>query len=105
MSLIEQIDIDKAKELIDQGGVTIVDVRDPDKYEVSHIAGAVSITDESVEEFLTTTDKTIPVICYCNHGIASREAADVLGEKGFETVYSMKGGFEEWRVVHPVTEE
>ena len=38
-----------------------------------------------------------PVLVYCYHGISSQNAAAFLIERGFETVYSLDGGFEAWR--------
>ena len=102
MDSFEQIDIHKAKELMDKGGVNIVDIRDTDSYEESHIKDAVSLTDSNVEEFVGKADKKKSLICYCFMGNSSQGAAQYFKENGFETVYSVIGGFEEWRSNYPV---
>ena len=98
---IKQIDIHKAQELIKSRGITIVDIRDDDSYTEAHIAQAILVNDENVEEFATKADKTKPLICYCYHGISSQGAAQFFKQKGFQEVYSIEGGFEEWRNVYP----
>jgi thiosulfate sulfurtransferase len=98
---LEQIDIHKAKTLIEQGEITIVDVRDPSSFIEAHIDGAISLTDQNIENFLNKTDKKKPVLCYCYHGFSSQNAATYFLSNGFEKVYSMDGGFEEWRTTYP----
>ncbi len=96
----EQIDIHRAKESIGQGSVTIVDIRDPDSFKEAHIAGALSVNDSNIEEFLKTADKHNPLICYCYHGNSSQGAAEYFAQNGFEKVYSIEGGFELWRTCY-----
>ena len=95
------MDIHEAKKIIDGGNVTIIDVRDPSSYEGAHIAGAVLISDQNIENFIQDTDKEKPLICYCYHGISSLNAASFFMENGFKIVHSVDGGFEEWRTVYP----
>ncbi|OGX23904.1 MAG: hypothetical protein A2787_05290 [Omnitrophica WOR_2 bacterium RIFCSPHIGHO2_01_FULL_48_9] len=101
MGEIKQIDIHKAKEFIDQGECTIVDIRDADTYQEAHIKGAVPINDANVEEFLKTAVKTKPLICYCYHGISRQGAAEFFKHNGFQEAYSIQGGFEAWKGVYP----
>lgn len=91
------ISIDEAKALIDNGVVTIADVRDPASHESASIANSVNIKQDSVEEFLANADKGQPLIVYCYHGHSSQGAADYFSEQGFGEVYSIDGGFEAWR--------
>jgi thiosulfate sulfurtransferase len=100
MGQFEEIDTQKAKELIDQGNITIVDIRDTSSFEEGHIENAVSVNDTNIEEFVNSADKNQPVLCYCYMGFSSRNAAQYFKEQGFETVYSMTGGFTEWQRVN-----
>ena len=43
------------------------------------------------------TDFETPVVVVCYHGNSSQGAAQYLAQQGFETVFSMDGGFEAWR--------
>jgi len=100
MEQFEEIDTQKAKEMIDQGGITIVDVRDRDSFEEGHIEGAQSVGDTNIDEFVNSTDKNKPVLCYCFMGFSSQNAAQYFIEQGFEAVYSMAGGYTQWQQDH-----
>ena len=97
MDNFEQIDIQKAQDMIRSHDVIVVDIRDEDSYKSGHINGALLLNDENIERFISDSDKTKPVICYCYHGISSQSAAGFLKKQGFCKVYSLIGGFEEWR--------
>ena len=100
MKSFQEIDVQKAKELIDQGNITIVDIRDSNVFEEGHIENAVSVNDTNMDEFVSTADKSMPVLCYCYMGVSSQNAAQYFKEQGFEAVYSMIGGFTEWQKVN-----
>jgi len=100
MESFQEIDVQKAKELIDQGNLTIVDIRDPDSFESGHIDNAVPVNDTTIDEFVSSADKSIPVLCYCYMGVSSKNACQHLKEQGFETVYNMIGGYTEWERVN-----
>lgn len=93
-----RISIDEAKALIDGGGVTIGDVRDPDSFSAAHIENAVHLAHETMDEFLAIADKDKPLLLYCFHGNSSQGAANYFSELGFKEIYSMDGGYEAWRL-------
>ena len=105
MEEFEEIDTQKVKELIDQGNITIVDIRDPNAFEEGHIENAVSVNDTNIEEFVSTADKNKPILCYCYMGFSSQNACQYFKEQGFESVYSMIGGFTEWQRVNESSAE
>lgn len=92
-----RISIDEAKALIDQGGVTLADVRDADAYRASRIENAIHVQHETMDEFLAVAEKSKPLIIYCYHGNSSQGAANYFDGLGFEEVYSVDGGYEAWR--------
>ena len=92
------LSLDEAKTLIDSTEVSLADVRDSASFLESNIPSAVNVTDETVEEFVASANKEIPLIVYCYHGNSSKGAADYFYSKGFSQVYSMDGGFEDWRL-------
>ena len=100
MDTIEQIDIDEAKKMIDEGKCIVVDIRDPDSFESGHIDNAVPVNDTNIDEFVSTADKSIPLLCYCYMGVSSQNACQHFKEQGFDTVYSMAGGYTEWERVN-----
>lgn len=93
----EQIDVQSARSLIATGSVTIIDIRNEDSYREAHIPGAVTVNDTNINQFLKETDKEQSLICYCYHGISSQSAAQYFVSQGFRKVYSLIGGFEQWR--------
>jgi thiosulfate sulfurtransferase len=97
MDDIREIDIEKAREMLEGQKAVFVDVRDPASYQAAHVPGALQLNDTNVEAFVSKTDKTQPIVVYCYHGHTSQGAAAYLMEQGFKEVYSVIGGFESWR--------
>jgi thiosulfate sulfurtransferase len=100
MDTFTRISVQKAHEIMLSGNVTIVDVRDAISFAQGHIDQAQIVNDENIKSFLEGTDKGIPLICYCYHGISSQRAALFFADQGFKQVYSIDGGWEEWRSVY-----
>ncbi|MDP2654290.1 MAG: thiosulfate sulfurtransferase GlpE [Candidatus Omnitrophota bacterium] len=98
----QSIDVQSAKNMIKNGQVLVVDIRDPRTYSEGHLPGALSVGPQSVKEFMTQADRNKPLICYCYHGISSQSAAEYFFQNGFKTVYSLTGGYEAWVAEHQV---
>ena len=97
MDGFKQISVEEAHKILESGRAVFVDVRDPGSYQAGHVPGALHLTDNNIQDFVAKTDKTKPVVCYCYHGNTSQGAAAYLMDQGFKEVYSVMGGFEEWR--------
>lgn len=91
----------QAKTLMEQQGAQVVDIRDEQSYQLSHIKSAQHIDNHSISGFLETADKNAPLIVCCYHGNSSQSAAGFFAEQGFAEVYSLDGGFEDWRNHYP----
>lgn len=91
---IEPVD---AVKLINNNAV-VVDLRSSDAHARGHIVNARSIPSDELEAKLSTlTDfKSKPVIAVCDSGISSTRAVNTLRQKGFESVYGLKGGMNGW---------
>ena len=87
----------EAKEMIDQGGVTVVDVRTAEEYSDAHIPGAVLVPNESIgselPEALPDTDAVL--LIHCRTGIRSKQASDKLVKLGYTQIYDF-GGIVDW---------
>lgn len=88
----------EAARLIAAGEVTILDVRTPGEYEqLGHIPGAwllpVDLT-ASAPAVLPADGK--PVLVYCEHGVRSVAASQLLSAAGIETVLNLSGGLAHW---------
>jgi thiosulfate sulfurtransferase len=97
MDTFTRISVQKAHELMRSGNVTIVDIRDAGSFSQGHIAQAKALDDNNIKDFLQETDREVPLICYCYHGISSQQAASFFSNQGFKQVYSIDGGWEEWK--------
>jgi sulfur-carrier protein adenylyltransferase/sulfurtransferase len=96
---ITEIDTATAEARIARGGVTILDVREPDEFDQGALANAIHIPRGHLESQVETriTDKNAPVIAYCAGGTRSAFAAKTLQELGYTDVVSMAGGFGRWK--------
>lgn len=96
-AVYHKISAQEAKEMMDQGNVSIVDVRTPQEYSEGHIPGAVNVPNEKIEktEPEQLKDKDAVLLVYCRSGRRSKEAADKLIELGYTQVYDF-GGIIDW---------
>lgn len=101
MPNISQIDIHKVNEFLTEGSATIVDIRDPASFAMSHIPSALSLNDQNVDPLLDQLDKQKTLVVCCYHGISSQGAAGYFMSKGFKDVHSMIGGYEAWQQNFP----
>lgn len=85
------------KKLIENGNVSLVDIRNIESYSISHIDGATHINNDNLNEYIREADLDAPLIVYCYHGLSSQPAGQFLIEQGFEEVYSLIGGYSAWQ--------
>jgi rhodanese-related sulfurtransferase len=76
----------------------LIDVRENDEWESEHIPGAYHIPKDKLSGLieLRAPDRNHPVYLYCQGGIRSLQAAHTLLEMGYQQVYSVEGGIDEW---------
>jgi monothiol glutaredoxin len=92
---VKQLAPAELKELLDQGKITLFDVRPDHERALASIAQARSL-DEAGQEYLLSLDRSAPIAFLCHHGMRSQNAAQqVLGE-GFKNVYNVRGGIHAW---------
>lgn len=86
-----------SKEIVNQPGATIIDVRSPMEFESAHVNGAINIPLEyvstSVEQFKNFSK---PVILYCRSGNRSGLALHILKASGVTEAYN-GGGLDDMR--------
>lgn len=102
MGNFSRISTEHARSMLKEGNAQLVDIRDEQSFAAGHIAGARHLDNNTLQSFIEEADPDQPVIVYCYHGNSSQPAASFLNERGFEEVYSMDGGFEDWRSQYPV---
>lgn len=91
----------QACDLLKEGKLKVVDIRDPQSYEGGRISTAERLDNSNLQDFINNNPKDQPVLVCCYHGMNSQGAADYLKGQGFTEVYSLDGGYEFWKVCHP----
>lgn len=99
---VRRISVAQAADMLAGGDVTVVDIRERQSFLQGHIPGAQLLGNDTLREFLASTDRQRPVIVCCYHGSSSVSAAMFLADEGFTDVCSLDGGYEAWRFNHPV---
>ena len=96
---IREVDQADAQALLQGGGVTFLDVREPDEYEQGALPNAVHLPRGHLEFQVEgkLPDKSAPVVVYCAGGVRSAFATKTLGDLGYTDVQSMIGGFNKWK--------
>ena len=101
-SVYENITPKKAKDMIraNSGNESfiILDIRTPEEYETGYIEGAVN-TDYYSDTFrknLSKMQKNRTYLVYCRSGNRSGKTFEIMKELGFEQVYNMTGGMNDW---------
>jgi len=96
---LEAIDGEELLRRLDQGDVTVLDVRPADEYRAGHVPGAVSMPVEELERRLAEIPRERPVVAYCRgpYCVFAVRAVRSLREHGYEAV-RMEAGVPEWRL-------
>lgn len=76
--------------------VKVVDVREPDEYEIAHVNGVPQIPLGELETRFTELDPNQTIYLHCKSGVRSMKAVNLLREHGFKHVKSVKGGILAW---------
>src|SRR5215203_5783971 len=95
---IEEVDPAEAQEELKNGGVALIDTREPNEYMEAHLADAELIRPVDVVDRIeeVVPDHAQRVILYCASGNRSARAADELRELGYENAASVRGGIKAW---------
>jgi adenylyltransferase/sulfurtransferase len=85
------------KQRLDRGdALTLVDVREPNEYQINRIPGAVLIPLGEVPRRYAELDRDQEIVVHCKVGARSAKAADFLRSVGFTRVLNLKGGILDW---------
>ncbi|MBB6444895.1 rhodanese-related sulfurtransferase [Bacillus benzoevorans] len=74
----------------------LIDVREPNEFENGHILGARNIPLSQMKARLQEIRPDKPVYLYCQSGMRSGRAAQLLHRKGYKDLSHLKGGFKGW---------
>jgi adenylyltransferase/sulfurtransferase len=85
------------KQRLDRGdALKIVDVREPNEYQINRIPGSVLIPLGDVPQRYRELNPDDELVVHCKMGGRSAKAADFLRSVGFKKVLNLKGGILDW---------
>jgi adenylyltransferase/sulfurtransferase len=74
----------------------LIDVREPNEYAAYNIGGEL-ISLKDVLENIGKINRNKKVVIHCQSGSRSAQAINLLQQKGFDNLYNLAGGLEEYR--------
>ena len=74
----------------------LIDVREPNEYQSGHILGARNIPVSQLKMRMKEIRPDKPVYLYCQSGMRSGRAAQMLYKKGYKDLSHLEGGFKKW---------
>ncbi len=74
----------------------LIDVREQNEFENGHILGARNIPLSQLKMRLKEIRQDKPVYLYCQNGMRTGRAAQMLKRKGYQDLNQLKGGFKMW---------
>jgi rhodanese-related sulfurtransferase len=94
--MVQSISPKQARELIDQGKLDVVDVREPNEWSNGHLPGSRLVP---LARLRGSPKSALPrdgVIFVCAAGVRSQTAAKLALENGLSNVYNLTGGTRGW---------
>ncbi|MEO5804116.1 MAG: rhodanese-like domain-containing protein, partial [Verrucomicrobiota bacterium] len=94
----DEVDVHEMKRALDDPklNIKVIDVRDPDEYQIAHINGVPQIPLGSLPQRFTELDPNQQIYLHCKSGVRSMKALNFLREQGFKYLKSVKGGINAW---------
>jgi rhodanese-related sulfurtransferase len=95
----KRINVAEAKELMAEGKVKVVDVRNPDEWQGGHVPDATLIP---LPQIINNPDQALqgdreqPMLFICAVGERSAVACEVAAMLGYQTIYNLQGGTMQW---------
>jgi len=91
------ISVGELKQRIDEGRpLTLLDVRNPQEYEIARIDGALLIPLHELRDRLGELDPAADLVVHCHHGGRSAQAVQFLRQMGFAHAVNLAGGINAW---------
>ncbi len=76
--------------------IRIIDVREPDEYQIAHVDGVPLYPMSVLQQHFTELDPNQQYYIHCKSGVRSLRALQFLREQGFKYLKSVKGGISAW---------
>lgn len=95
--MVATVTAQQAAELIAQGHIDVIDVRDPHEFEAGHLPAARLVP---LDTLRVDTDRELAgkpaVLFVCARGVRSLNAAKMAARLGHANIYNLDGGTAAW---------
>ena len=92
-----EISPEELKSLLDsKKPVKVIDVREPNEYDICHLDGAQLIHLSQFTQRIGELDSADDLVLHCHKGVRSMRALEMLRSAGFKKIKSLRGGIEAW---------
>ena len=94
----DEVTVQEMKRALDNPalGIRVVDVREPDEYEIARVNGVPLLPLSQLPQRFTELDPNQTIYLHCKGGVRSLKAVKFLQEHGYKSVKSVKGGIAAW---------
>ena len=94
----DEVTVQLMKQALDDPklGIKVIDVREPDEYQIAHVQGVPQIPLSVLPQRFTQLDPNQTIYIHCKSGVRSMKALKFLREQGFKYLKSVKGGIGAW---------
>jgi len=94
----DEVSVQEMKRALDEKklGIQVIDVREPDEYQIAHIDGVPLFPMSTLAKRFTELDPNQALYVHCKSGIRSLNAIKFLKQQGFKYAKSVKGGISAW---------
>ena len=93
VDVVEGIDADELKNIIEKNKIEIFDVRKPGEYLSEHISEAHNTPLDFINDHMSEFPSNKPFYIHCAGGYRSMIAASILKSRGIHNLIDVKGGF------------
>lgn len=102
---LEPIASEELQRRLQDGLVTVIDVRPNEEYQAGHLRGALNIPLSELDQYLAQLSPDKEIIAYCRgpHCVLAYDAVARLREQGLQA-RRLDGGYPEWRLAGLPTE-
>ncbi len=98
---VKETSIDEHAKKIVAGNAdfVLVDVREDNEWQAGHLPGSLHLSKGIIERDVEVKipDKNAHIVLYCGGGYRSLLAGKALKEMGYKNVFSLAGGWREWK--------
>jgi adenylyltransferase/sulfurtransferase len=91
-----EITPEELKREMDRGSIFVLDVREPNEYQINRISGSTLIPLGDLPNRVGELDSSRNIVVHCKSGVRSAKATDFLRAVGFKRVRNLRGGILAW---------